>query len=63
MNSKSIALALSGMMLFSCSVKKPEKPNLVFIFSDQQTFDMLGCYGNKQIKTPNLDQSALHKAG
>ena len=51
-----LLLAVSGMTLFSCSAKKAEKPNLVFIFSDQQTFDMLGCYGNKQIKTPHLDE-------
>ena len=34
------------------------KPNLVFVFSDQQSFDMLGCYGNEQIKTPNIDKLA-----
>ncbi len=61
MKVKPIAIVLSGLMLFSCTAKKPEKPNLVFIFSDQQTFDMLGCYGNKQIKTPNLD--AFSKEG
>jgi arylsulfatase A-like enzyme len=33
--------------------RKP--PNLVFVFSDQQSFDMLGCAGNPHIKTPNLD--------
>lgn len=33
-----------------------KKPNLVFVFSDQQSYDMLGCYGNKQIITPNLDK-------
>lgn len=37
---------------------KQEKPNLIFIFSDQHSFDMLGCYGNKQIKTPNIDRIA-----
>ena len=33
----------------------------MFIFSDQQSFDMLGCYGNRQIITPRLD--ALAAAG
>ncbi len=55
---KPIVVALSGMVLLTSATKKSEKPNLVFIFSDQQTFDMLGCYGNKQIKTPNLDEFA-----
>jgi arylsulfatase A-like enzyme len=56
MKSKLITIAFLGYFLFTSSVKKAEKPNLVFIFSDQQSFDMLGCYGNKQIITPNLDK-------
>ena len=35
-----------------------QRPNLVFVFSDQQSFDMLGCYGNKEIITPHLDAFA-----
>ena len=34
------------------------KPNLLFIFSDQQSSDMPGCYGNQQVVTPNLDRFA-----
>jgi arylsulfatase A-like enzyme len=34
------------------------RPNLVFIFSDQHSSDMLGCYGNRQVLTPNLDRLA-----
>jgi arylsulfatase A-like enzyme len=33
-------------------------PNLVFVFSDQHSWDMLGCYGNDEIQTPNLDRLA-----
>ena len=29
--------------------------NLVFIFSDQQRYDTLACYGNDWIKTPNIN--------
>lgn len=32
--------------------------NLLFVFSDQQAFDMLGCSGNPQIQTPRLDEFA-----
>ncbi|MCL6103515.1 MAG: sulfatase [Bacteroidetes bacterium] len=32
------------------------KPNLLFVFSDQQAYDMIGYSGNKQIRTPNLDK-------
>ena len=58
MKNASFAIVLLCLMLFSNANTKAEKPNLVFVFSDQQTFDMLGCYGNKQIKTPNLDKLA-----
>lgn len=33
-------------------------PNLLFVFSDQQSSDMLGCYGNDQIITPRIDECA-----
>lgn len=36
----------------------PRQPNLVFVFSDQQSSDMVGCYGNDQIITPNIDKLA-----
>ena len=52
------ALSLSPAL---ASGKKPlpaKKPNLVFVFSDQQSRDMLGCYGNVDIITPNLDKFA-----
>ncbi len=33
-------------------------PNLVFIFPDQQRVDMMSCYGNDRIRTPNLNALA-----
>jgi arylsulfatase A-like enzyme len=38
--------------------KDKSKPNLLFVFTDQQSRDMLGCYGNEQLITPNLDSFA-----
>ncbi len=32
-----------------------EKPNILYIFADQHRKFDLGCYGNKNVKTPNLD--------
>ena len=54
---------LWGTSLLLCihqaQAEKPaSRPNLVFILSDQQSFDMLGCYGNRQVITPNLDRFA-----
>jgi len=36
----------------------PEKPNIVFILTDDQGYGDLGCYGLKTAKTPNLDRLA-----
>ncbi len=33
-------------------------PNIVFIFSDQQRWDTVGCYGQALPLTPHLDQMA-----
>ena len=35
-----------------------DKPNIIFIFTDQQRFDTCGCYGQKLDITPNLDKMA-----
>ncbi len=32
-----------------------KKPNLLYIFTDQQRADTMGCYGNHQIETPALN--------
>lgn len=34
------------------------KPNILWICTDQQRFDSLGCYGNEFVKTPNIDKLA-----
>ncbi len=36
----------------------PDRPNLVFMFSDQQRYDTMSCYGNEWINTPNLNAMA-----
>ncbi len=35
-----------------------DRPNIVFIFSDQQRYDTLRCYGNDWIQVPNLNALA-----
>jgi arylsulfatase A-like enzyme len=34
------------------------RPNIVFLLADDQRFDALGCMGNREIKTPNIDRLA-----
>lgn len=35
-----------------------KQPNILFIFSDQQRWDTVGCYGSPMDLTPNLDEMA-----
>ena len=35
-----------------------KRPNILLITTDQQRFDALGCNGNPDISTPNLDRLA-----
>jgi choline-sulfatase len=34
------------------------RPNILWICTDQQRFDTLGCYGNEYVQTPNIDKLA-----
>ncbi|WKB81958.1 sulfatase-like hydrolase/transferase [Cellulophaga lytica] len=38
--------------------KAQDKPNIVFILTDDQSYDLLGCTGNTIVKTPNIDKLA-----
>jgi arylsulfatase A len=58
----SILLFSVTLFMLSCSGpsgnKNPEKPNFVIIFIDDMGYADIGPFGQKEIKTPNLDQMA-----
>lgn len=58
MRSTSFALSLWWMLSALLAADDTDRPNLLFVFSDQQSSDMLGCYGNGQIVTPRIDACA-----
>lgn len=47
-----------GMGLLATIVFAENRPNIVFLLTDDQQFDSLGCMGNSEIITPNLDRLA-----
>jgi arylsulfatase A-like enzyme len=38
--------------------KHDSRPNIVFVLTDDQRRDSLGCFGNTEIRTPNIDRLA-----
>ena len=53
---KVLAPFLSVCVLFSLSFARGEKPNILFIFADDMTYDAIAALGNEEIETPHLDQ-------
>lgn len=57
-----LLLGVLSIGLFSCAPKKKEaekkaeKPNIVFIFTDDQTYSSIRALGNNEIITPNMDR-------
>jgi arylsulfatase A len=47
-----------GFAQSAAVASEPTKPNVVFILADDLGYGDLGCYGQKLIKTPNIDQLA-----
>lgn len=45
-------------LLTSAAIAQTHQPNFVLIVGDDHDRSALGCYGNRQVKTPHLDQLA-----
>ena len=56
-----IIVSLLLISLTSCNkteAPKEQPPNVVIIFTDDQGYEDLGCFGSPDIRTPHLDQMA-----
>lgn len=53
-----LLLLTSFSLLHGDAISAEDRPNIIFLFSDDQTIRAAGCYGNKEIVTPHLDQLA-----
>src|SRR5436190_9779679 len=50
--------AVLSLVVFSHSSLAAQKPNIIFILADDLGYGDIGCYGQKKIKTPNIDKLA-----
>ncbi len=61
-NTKKTLLATATLVLMSASCfaqSEPDrKPNIVFLMTDDQRWDTLGCYGRTDVITPHIDKLA-----
>src|SRR4051812_37450176 len=53
-----ILLLLAATTSVPAQAPRPDRPNVVLIFCDDLAWSDLGCYGNRDAKTPNLDRMA-----
>ena len=44
---------------FSLRTEAESRPNIIFLFTDDQSSYSLGCYGNKDVQTPHIDDLSL----
>jgi arylsulfatase A-like enzyme len=54
----STAMLLAGGCLESAKRGPQRKPNIIYIYTDQQSASMMSCVGNKWLKTPAMDYIA-----
>ena len=55
---QTFGVGLTAVTLPGCSrllKKTPKPPNILFLLTDDQRWDAMGCAGNPVIKTPNMD--------
>ncbi|CAH8281481.1 arylsulfatase A-like enzyme [Mariniflexile fucanivorans] len=68
MRSSKVSLFVLVFILVGCKSKaiqtkeisesKNKKPNIIFLMTDDQRWDNMGCYGKPEFNTPNIDKLA-----
>jgi len=56
MTKRLLTLAALAVAIILPNAVSAEKPNILFIFADDQCFDTINALGNEEIETPNLDR-------
>jgi len=51
-------MIIAGLTITESCVKTDQKPNIIYIMSDDHAYQALSCYGSELIETPNLDRLA-----
>lgn len=58
MTTTNSAVALFVLQFFAVLAFADNRPNIIFLMADDQNTSSVGCYGNEEVKTPNMDQLA-----
>jgi arylsulfatase A len=53
-----LIIAVATVVICGCSEKSGSLPNFVIIFTDDQGYNDLGCFGGTHLRTPRIDQMA-----
>ena len=47
-----------GGIIAPAAIQAADRPNIIYIMTDQQTATAMSCMGNKDLHTPNMDRLA-----